>query len=157
MTAEVEADVDQLIDLAEQTPGLFPDILRGTSEAQRADHAEIESLIATPSKMLDFYSSLESPNPERPYPSIGLTPERWALIRWLQVNMLFAVDLHVRYRGTLRATLTPGLRMRLEHDIHDLQILALGVLEGALATNEQKLRRWFHLLLPTGLLYPADR
>ena len=65
MTAEVEAEVDSLVDLSEQTPSLFPDVLKGSTEAQRADHAEIQNVIATPSKMLDFYSALESPDPAR--------------------------------------------------------------------------------------------
>ena len=156
MAAQFDTEVDQLVDLSEQTPSLFPDILKGNAEAQRADHADIECLIADPSKMLDFYSVLESPDPSLPYPAIKTRPEEWALIRWLQVKMLFAVNLFMRYRGSLRASLSPGVLTRLEHDVHDAQILALGVLEGALATHEVKLRRWFRLLQPAGLLQPSD-
>jgi len=36
----IEPEITQLVDLSEQTPGLFPDILNGTTEKQRADHPE---------------------------------------------------------------------------------------------------------------------
>ncbi len=69
--------------------------------------------------------------------------------------MLFALDLFVRYRGGLRAQLTPRVRERLEHDVHDAQILALGVLEGAIATRELKLLKWWSILSPAGTAYGA--
>lgn len=40
----------------------------------------------------------------------------------------------------LREQLTRNALVRLGHDVHDAQILALGALEGALATDEVKLR-----------------
>jgi hypothetical protein len=50
----------------------------------------------------------------------------------------------------LREIATPNVLVKLEHDVHDAQILALGVMEGALVTREQKLQRWFRLLRPDG-------
>lgn len=67
--------------------------------------------------------------------------------------MLFALNLYVRHQGRLKEQLTPKGWVRLEHDVHDAQILALGVLEGALATSELKLQRWFSLLRPSGKVF----
>lgn len=52
--------------------------------------------------------------------------------------------------------MTPRQLLTLEHDLHDMQILILGVAENALATHERKLRTWFRLLAPNGLLLPED-
>lgn len=119
MTADLDTEIERLIDLSDQTPSLFPNILEGSAEARRLDHKDIQRVIADPDKMLGFYSVLKSPDLAKPYPSISSRPEQWALIRWLQVTMLFAVDLFVRYQGRLRASLTPAVRTRLEHDLHD--------------------------------------
>lgn len=139
-----------LIDLSETTPDLFPGLLVGTTEQQASEVAEVEKLIANVEAVPEFYSHLESPDPALPYPPIQHNPASWAHIRWLQVKMLFAADLYVRYRGRLRELATPNVLRKLEHDVHDAQILALGVMEGALVTREQKLLRWFRLLRPDG-------
>lgn len=156
MEKETDADVERLVSLAELTPSFFPELLDG-DDAQRASaRAEVEQLIGKPEAFLDFYAQLESPDSSLPYPPIKSAPEDWAHIRWLQVLMLFATDLFVRYQGRLSNSLTPAVVTRLEHDVHDAQILALGILEGALATKELKLRRWWQTLKPTGTLMPKD-
>ncbi len=81
---------------------------------------------------------------------------RWILVRRYQVMALFAIDYYVRLGPLDFAKMTPNQRLKLEHDLHDMDILILGVAEGALATHERKLRRWFRLLAPEGLLLPPD-
>lgn len=154
MEATTEREVDSLIELSDHSPDLFPGLLQGTTQAQRDDYRDVQRLIADPVKVHDFYSGLEAPDPRTPFPRIESTLEAWALIRWLQVKMLFATDLYVRYRGQLRQQLTVNVRRQIEHDVHDAQIVALGVLEGALATKEKKLREWFMLLTPRATLLP---
>jgi hypothetical protein len=148
--AEAEEEAIRLIDLSEQTPDLFPNLLDGNVEQQAGARREVEALIATEAAIHEFYTRLESPEPTLPYPKIDRTPSEWAHIRWLQVKMLFATDLFVRYRGRLRAMTTPNVLRKLEHDVHDAQILALAVLEGAFVSRERKLLQWFRLLRPDG-------
>ncbi len=150
LVAETAEDVASLIDLSESVPDIFPGLLVGTAAQQAASLADVEALIARVEAVHEFYTRLESPDSSMPYPRIQAAFGSWAHIRWLQVKMLFATDLYVRYRGRLREIATPNVLVKLEHDVHDAQILALGVMEGALVTREQKLQRWFRLLRPDG-------
>ena len=154
MEVATEEKIDSLLELSETIPSLFPGLLDGAMDTQHAAYVSAQRLISDPAKVADFYVTLESPGPSTHFPPIKRNPEDWAFVRWLQVKMLFATHLFVRYRGRLRQMLTPAVRLRLEHDVHDAQILALGVLEGALATKEKKLREWFHLLKPGAILLP---
>ncbi|MNT61706.1 hypothetical protein D3C72_1993660 [compost metagenome] len=79
--------------------------------------------------------------------------EDWAIYRWLQVQFLFALDLYVRYQGKVPDSMGSAAWEKLEHDVLDAQVLMLGCLEGAFATNEKKLIRWRRMLCPNGTLY----
>jgi hypothetical protein len=77
----------------------------------------------------------------------------WALFRWLQVQLLFAIDVYCRYGGKLPDVLTPKWYEKMEHDVLDAQYLILGVLEGSFATREKKLQRWWSPIRPDGALF----
>lgn len=145
---DVQSDIERLIVLSEQTASLFPGLLSGTTAEQNAALGRAQRAIGQLEQIHRFYSNLEASAGAPPHPRICDRYAKWAHLRWLQVLMLFAVNLFVRYRGNLRQHLTPKVLERLEHDVHDAQILALGVLEGAIATREQKLLKWWRLLAP---------
>jgi hypothetical protein len=150
---EVQGDIQRLIDLSETIPVLFPGLLSGSTEAQAAAKADAEASVGDLEDILAFYNNMEPAQMTPAGPQIHGALEQWAHLRWLQVLMLFAIDLHVRYRGRLRKELSSGVMERLEHDVHDGQILALGALEGAIATQEKKLLRWWPILCPNGQAY----
>jgi hypothetical protein len=79
--------------------------------------------------------------------------ESWALYRWLQVQLLFAVDVFARYQGVNLDIANPIIYEKMEHDVLDAQVLMLACLEGAFATREKKLKRWWSLLCPESPLY----
>lgn len=151
----IQEEVDDLINLTELTPSLFPGLLDGSTDSQKAKYQEALRQIADPTIIYTFYSKFDAPAAKAQLPSIEKKPDEWAIIRWLQVKMLFTTSLFISYQGQLRRNLTNKVRLRLEHDIHDAQVLVLGILEGALATNENKLRDWFRLLRPLGTLLPC--
>lgn len=151
---DVEKSIDAFIELSETVPHLFPDLTTGSAEQREDALRRAEEWIANPNNVANFLSTLTSPDPNRPFPDTKQSPEKWASVALLQVRLLFVTDLYRRYQGKLADIMTPGIRLRLEHDVHDAEILALGILEGALATKEHKLRRWFRLLRSDGLLFP---
>jgi hypothetical protein len=102
---------------------------------------------------LKFYGSLETPAGERPLPPAKIVTEDWALLRWQQIQLLFALDAYCRYGGRVPETLSGKAYEKVEHDVLDAHYLLLGVLEGSFATREKKLQKWFGLLRPDGLLY----
>jgi hypothetical protein len=153
---DVEESIDSLIELSETVPGIFPDLTVGSTEQRKDALRRAEIWISDPNNVANFLFSLVSPELSRPFPNATKSPEKWASIALLQARLLFVTHLYFRYQGKLADIMTPKVRLFLEHDVHDAEILALGILEGALATKEHKLRRWFKLLRPSGLLFPSD-
>ncbi|PPE68013.1 hypothetical protein [Caldimonas caldifontis] len=156
MAQSVREDLNQLIELSEQTPSLFADLLSGSTEERKTALERARNTIANTSEVAEFYKQLSAPEAAAHMPAVLTDPGRWAHVRWLQVLMLFSTDLFVRYQGRLRSTLSPRVMETLEHDVHDAQMLVLGVLEGGLATKDRKLRTWFKLLNPSGHLEPPQ-
>lgn len=143
----------RLIGLSETASSLFEDLLSGSDFARRQAADLAFAQIADPKWVTGFYEQLSSPNPDEPFPDASIVDLSWAHLRWLQVQLLFSVNLYIRYQGRLGGAITSGVHERLEHDLHDAQALVLGVLEGALATREKKLANWFKLLCPNGELF----
>lgn len=152
-TSDICSDVHFFVARAAQIRTFFPTLLDGSTDQQNKARIDAENLIVEPGALLDFYSSLVPPFGERSLPPTSLVTEDWALYRWLQVQFLFAIDLFVRYQGNIPTTFTAAVYEKLEHDVLDAQLLMLGCLEGAFATREKKLARWWHLLCPGGELY----
>ncbi|MBC3806209.1 hypothetical protein H8K52_02470 [Undibacterium seohonense] len=153
---ELRSELYQIIELSKTSESLFGSLLTGTQEEQDRAKQNAEILIANCDEVRNFFGTLESPDPNLPYPSAQNINSSWALLRWLQVRMLFALDIHLRYQDQVDEMLTAGVLDRLEHDLHDMQHLTLGLLEGAFATNEKKLQRWWNLLLPSGDLLSTN-
>lgn len=152
-TAQLKSDVQLFIERAAVVSSFFPDLLNGSQTRREGARAEAEKAIAASGALSEFYAALEPPPGERPLPSASLVNESWALYRWLQVQLLFAVDLYVRYQGRMPPRFGRVTYEKLEHDVLDAQVLMLGCLEGAIATRERKLKRWWRLLCPDGALY----
>ena len=153
---DIEESINALVELSETVPDIFPDLTKGPTEQRKDALLRAEIWISDPNNIANFLSTLVSPEPSRPFPTATESPEKWASVALLQARLLFVTDLYVRYQGKLADIMTPQVRLRLEHDVHDAEILALGILEGALATKELKLRRWFRRLRRDGLLFPSD-
>ena len=149
---ELLGDVATLKERAIGVPEFFPDLFVGSDAVRKASRAEAEALIAKPGSLLDFYAGLRAPKGMRRFPPRKLVTDRWAIYRWLQVQFLFALDLYARYGAALAEPLSSAVEKGIEHDVLDAQYLLIGILEGAFATEERKLQRWFRLLQPNGLL-----
>ncbi len=150
--AELEEEKFRLIGLSETVSSLFNNLLIGSdTNRQQALDSALAS-IADTEFILNFYDQLASSDLGYVFPNTSIIGPHWAHFRWLQVELLFSVDWHIRYQGQVRQMLSNGVNERLEHDLHDAQALALGILEGAFATREKKLAHWFRLLCPSGEL-----
>ncbi len=152
-TGELQNDVRSYIERVSLIPTFFPDVLVGSTEDRKAAAADAEEAIAAPGSLLPFYSNLEPPPGETALPPAELVDESWALYRWLQVQLLFALDVFVRHQGIKPDLGNPSIFEKMEHDVLDAQILMLACLEGAFATREKKLVHWWSLLCPEGTLY----
>lgn len=152
-TARIKGAVHSFLDKIEHIPSFFPSLLKGTSAEQKRAHQEAEEALASPRALFPFISQLTPPPGEKPLPPVESMTEQWAIYRWIQVQLLFALDVYVRYQGNPPEALSQSVFERMEHDVLDAELLMLGVMEGAFATYENKLKRWFSLIRPDGDLY----
>jgi hypothetical protein len=152
-TRELRSDVHAFMSVAETSGTFFSGLLEGSQNDRIQARLGAETAIASPGALRDFYASLTPPPGEKPLPPQNLVGDDWAVYRYLQVKMLFALDLYVRYQGSMPQDMSEATFERMEHDVLDAQLLILGCLEGSFATREKKLKRWFRLLRPDGLLY----
>lgn len=151
-TATLRTDVKNFLDRVEVVPSFFSDLLKGSDVDRRRSWAEAEAAIVAPRALMPFYAQLEPPPGQKPQPPADTITDDWALYRYLQMQMLFALDVYVRYQGRVPDIGNPAVFERIEHDVLDAQVAMLGCLEGALATRETKLQRWFRLAAPNGVL-----
>ena len=84
----------------------------------------------------------------------GAFRPEWALYRWTQVTLLYALELLHRHGQLTPEKLTTKPRERLQHDVIDVQCVFLGVLQGALASKDKRMRAMFKLLRPDGSVLP---
>lgn len=152
-TAQLRADVQSFIDRVPLINSFFPNLLVGSDLQRRQEREDAERAIAEPGALIPFYSNLEPPPGQKLLPSGTIVTEEWALYRWLQIQLLFTLDLYVRYQDGIPENLSPTLYENIEHDVLDAQVMMLGCLEGAFATREKKLVRWWNLICPSGTLY----
>jgi hypothetical protein len=150
--SELRESSKNMLDMALTIEEFFPGLLSGNQSSREAARASAEALIVAPGSLNEFIGSLEAPDGHPGLPPAYLLDDRWAIYRWFQVKLLFALDLYVRHQGRL-PEMTDAAWVRLEHDVLDAEVLSLGVLEGVFATREKKLIRWWKLLRPDGILY----
>lgn len=153
-TEELRSDVASFIDRVQVMSTIFPDLLSGSDTQRVAARKEAERVIASDTEaILKFYAQLELPAGHPPLPPVSLVTPEWALFRWLQVQLLFGLDVYRRYNGKIPSKLTSNMYEKFEHDVLDAQCLVLGVIEGSFATHELKLKEWYALIHPEGTLY----
>ena len=152
-TARLGESVQSFIEKSATIAPMFPDLFKGNQHERDAAHLEAEAAIASPKALVPFISQFEPPPGEKPLPTSESIDEEWAIYRWVQVQLLFALDAHVRYQGNIPQPLSARVYEKMEHDVLDAEQLILGCLEGAFATQENKHKRWWDLLCPDGCLY----
>lgn len=153
-TSRLKESVESFLQRISTIKSMFPELLKGSQETRKSAHLDAEKAISAPRALQPFIAQFTYPPDEGKHlRNSDSIDEEWALYRWVQVQLLFALDVYVRYQGNIPEPLTPTLYEKLEHDVLDAEQLILGSLEGAFATRESKHKRWWALLRPDGGLY----
>jgi hypothetical protein len=71
--------------------------------------------------------------------------EEWAHYRVTQTVLLLAID--VAHRQNLNEPIAEATRSNVTHDVLDSQLLMLATLVGRIATRDEKIQRWWELLM----------
>lgn len=148
--AWIRKGVATLREKAAVIPSMFPDhIVEG--RAPSCDTlTELEEAIADVETIRPFLAQLQMPEGAPPLPSADLVGPNWAIVVYLQTQILLALDLYRRYPQGAPAM--ASVQKKIEHDWHDAQYVMFGAVEGCLATNDTNVKRLFSLLRPNGVL-----
>lgn len=151
---EIDKDTDVLLSLVESIPILFPEFESAHQKDYIALKHEAQNKICMD---VDFVRRgaefLVKQSPFFSSANVAKIDREWITFRWLQVGLLFALDLKVKYPDGVAHPMPSGMRERIRHDVLDAQYLMLALLEGAFATREKKLSEWWMKLSPDGVLY----
>ena len=160
IAADVNRDADRLMDFT-HLEALFPDIRKASDEERNKRRSEYEQYIANNIEELsNFLSNLEPPDGNTMPPS-DILNKSWTLMRWLQVQLLFSLDIYYRYGREDFSKWTQKQKDKLKeekitHDVLDMWYLILGVLQQGFAVKENKLERFYELLCPHGMLLTIE-
>lgn len=156
--AETQRDVAEFAERVNVTASMFPGIRQGSDAQRRAAKVEAEKLIASDIAAIStFYGQLEPPQGEGPLPAAHLLTPSWAIFRWLQANLLIALDLCWRYPHKSTEELVAQSYKVIEHDMLDAHYVILGALENSIATDDNNVRRLWSLMCPAGNLHVLPR
>lgn len=151
---QVQTDVEMLFDMVDDIPRMFPAFATAQPREYEGTHEDAESKICNDVDFIrDISTKLVAGSPFFSGNSASAIDHTWITFRWLQVNLLFALELWVKYPQGVRMQTGEKFKERLRHDVLDAQYLMLGLLEGAFATKEKKLCVWWKKLSPEGYLY----
>ena len=162
---EFDQDVDGLIERANTLHGRIPGPSNGSTEQrERAYGAARQEVAQDRDFIVKFFAEVLCGGTYAPpgarflmqVAQTGAFGPEWALYRWTQVTLLHALELLERYGKMVPAKLTTTQREKLQHDVIDMQYVVLGVLQGALASKDKRMRAMFKLLRPDGAMLPAD-
>lgn len=167
VTADTEAcfdrDVGGLIERANMFGNHIRGEFEGTTDQRKEAYREARQTVAEDRKFIsDFFASFVCRSAVAPANATRLSeiaqsgklgPE-WTIYRLLQVQLLYALEWLER-RGQLDPVkLTPKERENLQHDVIDIEYVILGVLQGALASTDKRMREVFTTLRPDGVVLP---
>lgn len=162
---EFDQDVDGLIERANTLHGHIQGTSDGSTEQRKRAYGLARQEVAQDRDFIvKFFAEVlcggaHAPPGARFLMQIAQTgafgPE-WALYRWTQVTLLYALELLQRHGQLTPEKLTTKQREKLQHDVIDMQYVVLGVLQGALASKDKRMRAMFKLLRPNGAVLPVE-
>lgn len=142
---QVEEEVANFRHCVSTTHHLFPIIEVASNRERPSVIKEIQCAIATNTKLVRrAYGSIR----KRSFPRPALLDGRWAFFRRTQVHLLAALDHVSRYGIASDLAVARGL----ENEVADLEYRTMGVLAGAIATQDRRSQEVFRALRPDGLL-----
>lgn len=107
----------------------------------------MRKIVADTRRIKEVYRKISEIKPEF-FPPADKIDENWAFFRWVQVHVLASVE-YIRKYGVGN---TEMMAKGLVNDNIDLDYCITGILSGALATHDNRMKLYFRLCRPDGLL-----
>ncbi len=155
---QVEEDKKAFFELAMLVLGFFSTVkalpFKEFSDAIEKAKTQIAN---DPNKVKEVYQSFLAygapPNPVR----AECINENWAYFRWIQVRVLYSLDLLLKYQDNLPKNPGTNFWRRIEHDLLDSEYVILASLTRALASNENRMTSFFMSVCPKGEIFRINR
>lgn len=153
----VEQDTRDFFDLAMMVNGFFPDLNCMRDKDLPQIIQEAKSQVATNIDMVrQIYESLLAHDAPPNAVNANVLGPTWAYFRWVQVRVIYSLDLILSYRGHIPSDITSKFWRRIEHHMLDAEYVILASLAGSFACNEKKLINYFKLICPEGFVFTYE-
>lgn len=83
----------------------------------------------------------------------NMVGKNWAVYRWVQLQLIYSLDMYIRYQGNMPDGVGDNFWTRAEHDMLDSHYIVAGLLSGGLASKDQNMIDVFNLLSKNELLF----
>ena len=155
---QLEQDTKTFFDLAMLVPGFFSHLKAMPFKMFPDAIEKAKQQIATDAdKVKEIYNSfLAHDAPSNPV-SADCIDDNWAYFRWIQVRVLYSLNLLLKYRGKLPEEPGAEFWRHIEHDLLDADYVILASLAGALASNDNLMISNFQLICPKGKIFRIVR
>ena len=161
--ADFDRDVDGLIERANTLHNSVRRALDGTKQREEVYREARQTVAEDRNFIADFFADFVCRGAHRPPRAARLAElarcgdlgPGWTIYRWVQVQLLYALDLLEKHGELDPVKVTANQRVRLQHDVIDIDYVILGVLQGALASNDKRMRAMFTTLRPDGVILPS--
>ena len=115
--------------------------------------AEARSSMTTDSnRVREIYRRLTANHRDQQLPRPEQIDPSWAWFRWVQVQIVAALRIFVRYQGRMPSSDNERFWTIAEHTMLDSYYVLFGTLCGGLASRDDEIKEDFKLLRPDGLL-----
>lgn len=160
MSKNIERDIKErkeetqgFVDRVESIAEIFPDLAKCSAKELSETCDSIKNDVVDKMDLVKaiYNSTLGHSNLPITVPSENIG-KKWAIYRWLQVQLMYAIDLYKKYNGKIPDTVSEPFWNDREHDLLDAHYIVLGVLCGALATKDKNIIEYYKLLHPKGVL-----
>lgn len=153
----IERDTRAFFDLAMMVNGFFPDLKCVRDKNLPHIIQKAKGQVATNINIVrQIYESLLAHDAPPNAVNANVLGPTWAYFRWVQVRVIYSLDLIFSYRGQMPSNITSKFWRRIEHDMLDAEYVILASLAGSFACNEKKLIEYFRLIRPEGFVFTYE-
>lgn len=153
--AEVVGSTQTFLEMSQSVHQFFPELSGIEFRDFPAAIATARQTVATSQdRVMQIFAQLRTQDETSMLPPEIVGPD-WISYRFLQCHLLAALRLFGKHQGNINVT--PGVRLRAEHAMHDLEYVLAGSMVGGIATNDREVEEDFRLLCPGGLVIKPMR
>ena len=154
---EINQDVEDLINTANQLQLAFPKVIQKSLEHRKEACQELRKKFSSDCDfLLNFLSDFVLAAENSLYRNLsladlarrGTVDSEWTIFRWIQVRLIYCVDLAEKYGQLNMSDITPGMRKIFQNDISDMEYVIMGILQKSLATNDKDMMEIYRTLQP---------